>query len=36
MDTRGVDADTLCSSCSVIFSLGCGVLDVEAVELVWT
>jgi hypothetical protein len=34
VDTGGVDADTLCSSCPVILSAGCGVLDVEATELV--
>jgi hypothetical protein len=34
VDKRGVDADTLCSSCSVILSMGCGVLNVEAAELV--
>jgi hypothetical protein len=27
----GADTDTLCSSCSVILSVGCGVLDVGAV-----
>jgi hypothetical protein len=32
VDTGGVDADTLCSSCSVSLSTGCGVLDVEAAK----
>jgi hypothetical protein len=32
VDKRGVDADTLCSSCSVILSVGCGVLDVEVAK----
>jgi hypothetical protein len=30
VDTGGAEADTLCSSCSVILSAGHGVLDVEA------
>jgi hypothetical protein len=30
VDTRGVDVDTLCSSCSFILFVGCGKLDVEA------
>jgi hypothetical protein len=30
VDIGGADADTLCSSCSVILSTGCGVFDVEA------
>jgi hypothetical protein len=34
VDIGGADADTLCSSCSVILSTGCGVLDVEAAEAV--
>jgi hypothetical protein len=34
VDTGGVDADTLHSSCSIILSAECGVLDVEPAELV--
>jgi hypothetical protein len=34
VDTKGVEADTLCSSYSVIPSVGCGVLDVEATAVV--
>jgi hypothetical protein len=34
VDTEGVDDDTLCSSCSVILSVGCGVLDDEAAKIV--
>jgi hypothetical protein len=32
VDTGGADVDTLCSSCLVILSAGCEVLDVEAAE----
>jgi hypothetical protein len=34
VDIGGADVDTLHSSCSLILSAGCGVLDVEAAELV--
>jgi hypothetical protein len=32
VNAGGADADTLCSSCSVILTAGCGVLHVEATE----
>jgi hypothetical protein len=32
VDTGGADVDTLHSSCLVILSAGCGVLDIEAAQ----
>jgi hypothetical protein len=34
VDTRGANANALCSSCSIILVVCCGVLDVEAAEAV--